>query len=75
MRTIGKRRQYNRNAGIPWHCDICGVKWPAAQLVRNADGLLVCPEDRERSRSELGRINADSARDYAARLNDPVRRP
>lgn len=71
-RTIGRKWQGHRNP--PWLCDKCGAKWSADKLVRDADGLLCCPDDRERSRRELSQINAASARAYAQRFH-PARRP
>jgi hypothetical protein len=36
-------------------CDVCGVKWHRSEMVRNGDGLLVCPDDREgKTATELG---------------------
>lgn len=71
-RTIGKR--WPRRGNPPWLCGVCGAKWPADKLVRSLDGVLQCPDDRERSRYELSSINSESAREYARRFH-PVRSP
>lgn len=41
-------------------CDICGCAWQRSKLVRKADGLLYCPDDRQgRDAVTLGRLNAE----------------
>ena len=40
-------------------CDICGVACPRSKLVRKADGLLYCPDDRAgRDAVTLNRLNS-----------------
>lgn len=43
-------------------CDICGVNWHRADLIRKADGLLYCPDDvRGEDSVTLSRENAQAA--------------
>lgn len=40
-------------------CSICGAAWQRSKLVRKADGLLYCPDDRNgRDAVTLARLNA-----------------
>ena len=40
-------------------CSICGVAWQRSKLVRKADGLLYCPDDKDgRDAVTLSRLNA-----------------
>lgn len=63
MRTIG--RHYNgprRN----WQemCDVCGTQWHRSDLTMNADGHLVCPDDKDgRCARELDEANTAGAAD------------
>ena len=39
-------------------CDVCGVTWLRSQLVRKANGTLVCPDDaRGKVEADLDRAN------------------
>lgn len=64
MRTIGKHWPRSSSGDYQAMCDYCGVQWRRSQLVRDASGLLACPDDqRGRDVVTLNQGNAE----YAAR--------
>lgn len=67
--TLG-RRWGNRSEATEGRsrCDICGVEWLRAELERNEDGHLVCPDDRGTGISELQKRNARGGVEWARRL-------
>lgn len=66
--TVGKRWPRNLPRGDSQAiCDYCGVQWHRSDLRRDADGLLVCPDEGAGlPQGELGLLNAASAAAFAA---------
>lgn len=59
MRTIGKHWPRRVRGDYPAICSICGVPYPRSSLVKKADGLWYCPNDRDgRDAVTLSRLNA-----------------
>lgn len=54
-------------------CQICGVQWRRSRLRRDADGLLICPDEGNgRTESELSTANARDAAQAASRRVRPA---
>jgi hypothetical protein len=65
-RTISFR--WRKRGTVPLLCAYCGVKWPSDKLVVDADGKLRCPDEGTgKPAGELSRLNAQGAREAAAR--------
>lgn len=66
--TVGKRWPRSAPRGDSQAiCSYCGVQWRRSQLVRDSEGLLVCPDEGTgRDQSELARLNAASSSAYAS---------
>ena len=62
MRTIGRHWPKSWRGSYAAHCDYCGVRWPRFKMVRDAAGLLACPDDQPgRDTVTLDRENAAGA--------------
>lgn len=66
--TIGRKWRGRHNP--PMRCDFCGAMWPLDKLVRDSDGLMQCPQDRQASKRDLSQANAAGAREYARLAKD-----
>lgn len=70
MSTIGRTYHGPARNYAPT-CDVCGVQWLRSEMKRNANGMLVCPDDQPGLvETELDRDNAQASRS----LPEPPRR-
>lgn len=59
MRTIPRRLSRDRPRGdYRAMCDYCGCTWHRSDLMRDASGLLRCPDETGRDAVTLDRLNA-----------------
>lgn len=71
MRTIGRKWPQSWRGSYAAHCDYCGVRWPRCKMVRDAAGLLACPDDQAgRDTVTLDQENAAGAAEVASHESD-----
>lgn len=67
MRTIGRHLGRRRtNGDYQAACDYCGADWHRSKMVRDAAGLLACPDDKAgKCGPLLDMLNAENAASIA----------